>query len=109
MANCGGRGPPLPSGAPLRWQTGLANDYTFRDNQKGYNFRTHVPWDRDWGRGDGNTWGVAWGAPYNIVDERYTPQYLINMRATDYRFLPYFDPTQVRHVDPSRFGTSHGL
>jgi hypothetical protein len=44
---------------PLRWQTGLRNDYTYKDNSKNvYVWRNHVPVDANWGRSDVGIWAV---------------------------------------------------
>ncbi len=86
---------------PLKWRTGLRNEYRFRHNKDYYNLLNEVPWDRNWGRSDVSNWGVGHLPPFNIVDlGTDTPQYTMEYLPSDYRYLPYFDKLPVRHWTP---------
>ena len=87
---------PCYTAAPIRWRSGLANNYGVVRKNEGYNLRNMVPWDRNWGRNDIASWGTGHERPYNIVDEAYTPHYTIEQLPSDYRFLPYFDELPVQ-------------
>jgi hypothetical protein len=93
---------PCYDAPPIKWRSGLKNEYKYRVNSDYYNFAENVPWDRNWGRGDVSCWSVGHQRPINVVDDTYTPQYYIEYLPSDYRYLPWFDELPVGNY------TQHG-